>query len=356
MKVAILGAGFAGLGMSWYLRHYTTGSARIDFFDPNPIGGGASRISLGLLHPYMGKHARQHLEAPRCLKEVHRLMTDSAQAVNGPLITSKGVLRPAIKPDQIEAFKKRADEYDDLEWLDQKEAQKQIPNLTLPKEGGALYIKEALTVNVEKYLEGLWLTAAKHGAQFTKLTVLKKDQFASYDRVVIALGANALDFEVLKGIPMTRVKGQVIQLKWPSNLPPLPMSLSGAGQLIMSEDHKSCFAGSTYEREFTDIKSTPEEARKTILAKINPFFPHLNDAEMLGCQARVRASSKTRLPLLGKLNEKVWFMTGLGSKGFFCHAWAARQFVQAMILNDTKHISDELLCTLEGFGQPPQKS
>ncbi len=346
MKVAILGAGFGGLAAGWFLTHYTTGKARIDFFDPNPLGVGASRIALGMVNPYMGKIAKRNFGTTRALRELHRLISASTKEMNGPLVSSNGILRPAITDEIIAAFKERANEYDDLEWLDKKSALELIPEMTLPGHGGALYVKGGITVNIEKYIEGLWLACVRHAAKFTRLTVLKKDQLAPYDRVLIALGANALDFEVLKTLPMTRVKGQIIQLEWPKGVAPLKMNLSGEGQIIMSQDYESCFVGSTYEHDFTDSRAHPEEARRQILAKIHPFYPALENAKMIACRARMRASSKSRLPIIGQLNEKVWYITGLGSKGFFYHGWAGKMAAQAMIMNDIRYIHPDFLCQL----------
>ncbi len=357
MKVAILGAGFGGLATGFFLKHYSTGQNRVDFFDPNPIGAGASRIALGLVNPYMGKEAKRNFATTRSLRELHKLLGASAKEMNGPLVTARGILRPATKDATINAFKMRAKEHPkDLEWLDKNAALEHIPELSLPEHGGALHIKDGLTINIEAYMEGLWLASARYAASFTKVSVLTKEQLIPYDRVLIALGANALDFDVLKSLPMTRVKGQVLQLEWPKDLSPLKMSLAGEGQLVMAPDFASCYVGSTYERDFKNMKASPKNAHKEIMAKVNRFYPALKDAKVLSCRARVRASSKTRLPLIGQLNEKVWFLTGLGSKGFFYHAWAGKMAAQAMIMNDTNYVSPEFLCHLPEANAPQPQS
>lgn len=356
MKVAILGAGFGGLAAGYFIKHYSIGQTRVDFFDPNPLGTGASRIALGMVNPYMGREAKRSHATTRSLRELHRLLTVSAKEMNQPLVISQGILRPATSDKTIEAFKARANEYEELDWLDKQEALKHIPELNLPDNGGALYIKDGITVDIAAYMEGLWLASARYAAQFTKLTVLKKDQLASYDRVLIALGANSLDFDVLKALPMTRVKGQVLQLEWPKNLSPLKMNLSGEGQVVMAPDYESCFVGSTYEHDFKDVKAHPAQAQKEIMKKINRFYPALKNAKVLSCRARVRASSKTNLPLIGQLNEKVWFLTGLGSKGFFYHGWTGKMVAQAMIMNNTDYIHPDFLCRLPDINAPQPQS
>jgi len=355
MKIAILGGGFAGISLAWYLCDHTMGSAVIDIYDPSPVTMGASRISLGILNPYMGRQAKKAWEADHCVTEAHRMLTESAQALNAPLILAKGLLRPACTPEQITEFQARAAEYSDTEWWNKTLCEKHIPGLHVPFQGGGLYIPHAVTIHVEQYLRGLLAHVTRHSVRYLRLTVLGKDALVPYDRVVIALGANALDFAALKGLPITRVKGQILQLAWPDYLPPLPMSLSGEGQIVMAPDHKSCFVGSTYERDFKDVKADPEFARQEILRKISPFFPALAQAPILGCRARMRASTRSHLPLLGKVNDKVWFYTGLGSKGLLYHAFASRIFAHALILNNPALIVPELFYQLESTPNEPQQ-
>lgn len=354
MKVAILGGGYAGLSLAWYICNYALGSARIDIFDPAPVAMGASRISLGLLHPFLGKQAKKAWMASRAIRDVHKLITEAAAKTRSPIVTTSGVLRPATNPDMISAFQERAEEFpNEVKWWDKEECEAKIPGMELPDGGGGLYIQKAVTINVPLYLRGIWVASARHSVQYLKLSVLGKDTLAPYDRVVVALGANTLDFGVLNALPMTRVKGQVIEVKWPDDLPPLPMSLSGEGQMVMMPGNKSCLLGSTYEREFKDFKGDPDFARDEIFRKIAPFFPQITKQPILSCRARMRGSTKTRLPLLGKVNEKVWFFTGLGSKGLLYHAMAAKQFAQALMLDDPSQIMPELHHSLE---QPQQQS
>ncbi len=61
MKIAIIGAGFAGLAGAYYLSEHF----QVTLFDLKGIGGGASGISSGLLHPYPGEKGRRSWHAAR---------------------------------------------------------------------------------------------------------------------------------------------------------------------------------------------------------------------------------------------------------------------------------------------------
>ena len=67
MKVAIVGAGFSGLACAWHLLHMQTEPPQVTLFDRKGIGGGASEITAGLIHPlpeqtqcFTGEHERSH--------------------------------------------------------------------------------------------------------------------------------------------------------------------------------------------------------------------------------------------------------------------------------------------------------
>ncbi|XP_039164619.1 uncharacterized protein LOC120291399 [Eucalyptus grandis] len=57
LRYAVLGAGFAGLSVAWHLLRHSPEKLhlRIDIYDESGIGGGASGIAGGLLHPYSPK-------------------------------------------------------------------------------------------------------------------------------------------------------------------------------------------------------------------------------------------------------------------------------------------------------------
>ncbi len=69
----ILGAGFAGLAVCWYL--LKKGNAEVTLFDRQGPGAGASGASAGLLHPYTGPHARVPWEGLDAFQSAKRLIT-----------------------------------------------------------------------------------------------------------------------------------------------------------------------------------------------------------------------------------------------------------------------------------------
>ncbi|MFZ0564968.1 MAG: FAD-binding oxidoreductase [Chlamydiales bacterium] len=353
MRIAILGAGFAGLAVTWFLTHYTEGSATIDLYDPEPIGGSNSGLSAGLFHAYIGKQAHRSWEANKGIKETHRLITEASHALQSPIVLSKGILRPAISLQQITDFKECAKKYSEVQWWDKKKCEEQVSGLLLPEEGGGLFISEGLTIDVPAYIEGLWKACALMGTQYHQQAMVQPHHLESYDRVLIALGATSKNFPLLKSLPISPVKGQILELKWPKNSIALPFSLNSQKYLIMARGGETCFVGATYERNFTSPLPDQEKAAAEIMPKITAFFPSLADAQIVGCRAGIRACTQNHLPLAGKISDKFYFFTGLGSRGLLYHSWLGKQVARAILTQDPRHFPDEIHFQLESNNKTP---
>ncbi len=334
MKIAVLGAGYAGLSLSWHLLHESQSSVIVDIFDPLPIGSGASGYSSGLLHAYAGQHAKRSWEASLGMHATHDLISAAATAIASPLVLSHGILRPAGTEEQQKDFLKAAESNPDLEWWSQAKCLEKIPELTFPsKEGGGIFIKTGLTLHTKLYLEGLWQAIAKAGGRHIKTAVTSLEQIKKYDRIVFCLGAETINAGKLLEInlPVKAIKGQLLKIKWPDGLPPLPFSLVGKGYIVMSHDSHFCYAGATFEKEFQTKEPDLKIARELIMSKILPFFPPLENAEIVDCYAGLRATTASHLPLVDTLGNNRWVFTALGSKGLLWHSFLGQRLARAIL-------------------------
>ena len=82
VRYAVLGAGFAGLSAAWHLLKQSPkdSNIRVDIYDEAGIGGGASGVSGGLLHPYSPK-AKLLWRAADCWSESLNLLSAAEAAV-----------------------------------------------------------------------------------------------------------------------------------------------------------------------------------------------------------------------------------------------------------------------------------
>ncbi len=326
MKIACIGAGFAGLGVSFALLHRSLAQVKLDLFDSTPIAEGVSGLSSGLLNPYAGMHANRLWKATEGLSATHALITEATRAIGSSCLISNGILRPALTDEQERDFRRSAERHEKCFWWEGAECEKKVTGLQCR---GGLYIEEGLTLDVRKYLQGLYQACVLKGAQFFMRKVENLDELSSYDHIILAAGGS---LQEMAALPTTLIKGQLLEMKWPEGIPPLFCSLISKGYLVMGREGKTCFAGTTYEKNFDDPNPNPSYAIPKIKEKIVSFFPSLADAEILSVRAGVRITSqKNHLPIIGKLREKLWIFGAVGSKGLLYHAWLGDCLAQALL-------------------------
>ncbi|HXF28386.1 MAG TPA: FAD-dependent oxidoreductase [Chlamydiales bacterium] len=320
MKIAVIGAGFAGLGASWHLLekgHVVT------IFDAKGIGAGASGIAAGLLHPYVGVRAKKSWRADAAMTETLKLLKIASQF--GPVASFSGILRPAIGEAQITDFQKTAATYSDAEWWDEARVQTIMP-LLLPR--AALFVRSGVAVDSGAYLTNLWQACKGAGAQLQIQQIEALSQLNEFDHVLISVGASIQKFCSLPGVSI--VKGQVLELKKQETL---PYAISAGAYVVFSKN--SVFAGATFEHEFSDLNPEKELAEKMIRPKLAVFCPKIAKWPLVDCRAAGRVSTGDRMPLIHRVSERVTAITGLGSKGLLYHAYCGKMFSERLSLQST---------------------
>lgn len=276
MKIAIIGNGFAGFAAAHYLKPY----GEITVFDKEGIS--ASRIAAGLLHKFVGMHAKKNLFADEALQLSLDLILPK---------TKTGLLRIAQNEEQAEWFKKAARDY---------------PEEVIQRDEKSIWIENAWVVDCPKYLSTL---------DYIKRDIASLDELQEYDKVVLCTGSAVSE---LWELPIHKIGGQLLEITG-SPAPDTP--ISGQIYLIPLEDR--IIVGSTYER-------TPQDAVEVLLPKLAEIQPEFKVNEVLTVKKAFRASAPGHLPLVKQLNEKTWAFTGLGSKGLLYHAYYARQLASKM--------------------------
>lgn len=314
MQIAILGAGFSGVAVAWNL--VQNKQLQVHLYDPSGVGGEASKIAAGLLHKYSGAHAKLNrfgIESEAASRELIKIAEEALQST---VILSKGILRVALNEEKKQEYSERAKQYEDCRWVEPKECLA----LTHGSVGhSGLFIQDGLTIDCFKYLQGLWKATEKMGAKFFDSPIEKLSQLSHYDAIVVATGATALQFKELSHLKVTAVKGQLLEFVWP-NVEPLDICLNAEAYITMMPGGKACVAGSTYEKTFTSTSAELKLAKELLLPKITALYPPLQNAEIIGCRAGLRASTPDHLPLIGQFGDKLFVITGMGSKGLLYHA------------------------------------
>lgn len=345
MRVAVLGAGYAGLSVTWHLLLHSQGVATIDLFDPVPLGTGASGLSSGLLHYFTGKKATKPPLADQGLNSTHALITEASKALNQRIVASCGILRPASDSEQAEIFKQRAQEFpNELEWWEKAQCELTVPGISIPSHLGSLFIKNGVTIDNTAYVQGLWEACASLGTQYYDELIEKlQDIEEFYDAIVVTPGANADMLPELQHLPLSKVKGQLLEITWPSDTPLLPFSVNAKKYMVTNTKNGTCILGATFEHNFTTDEIDEQTAYQEIMPPIIELFPSLKNVPITHCYAGFRSSSSTRLPIISRVKEKLWFLGGLGSKGLLYHGITGDMLAQAVLKQSLAYIAKEFL-------------
>lgn len=329
MKIAVVGAGFCGLAVTWHLLAHLAKTPRlqVEIFDYKGIGKGTSGIAAGLLHPYAGAHAKLNWRGLEGFQATQELLQISSQTLGRPVIAKdKGILRLALNSGQFADFQKCAKKFPtDTEWLEVPACQQLAPGIPLYP---GLWIKTGLTVYTSLYLQGLWQACVKRGAIFKPDKIHSLSELSEFDMVIVTTGYETLQIQELSTLPLNLVKGQVLELSWPRNHAPLSCALNSHVYMLMSESKTSCLIGATYEKGHQSPTIDVEFALKELLPKAIELFPPLKEASVLNCYAGMRAVTPLHRPLMQCIKPSLWVLTGMGSKGLLYHSLFAKELVQ----------------------------
>lgn len=325
MSIAIIGAGFCGLATAWHLLQKRP-SLTITIFDEVGIGGGASGMAAGLMHPFAGAHAKLNFEGHLAFSSACTLLAAASKALgNLPVADQRGFLRLALSETQKKDFAECAKKHQMVKWMSPQQCQELVPHVAFEP---GIWIEEAAVVNCPLYLQGLWKACEEQGAQFEKVRIENLQQLAGFDNVILAVGAAIAQMSDLR---VCLVKGQLLELTWPEKVPSLPYAINSQAYLVMHPNGRSCFAGSTFERGFKSCAPNVEVARQEILPKAFALFPPLERSSIIDCKAGVRVSTPNHLPLIARIDPRTWAITGMGSKGLLYHALFAKRLADTLL-------------------------
>ncbi len=326
MKIAIIGAGFSGMAVAWHLLEAF--KAQITFFDSAGIGGGASGIAAGLLHPYAGLHCKLNWNGLEGYEAAYNLLTAAAHVHPAPVFCKSGLIRIALDEANLKDYAFCAASHPMVKMLSTDEVLKLVPG-AVSRPG--IYIESALTVYSEAYLQSLWKLCLKKESRLELAAICSLEDLSEFDLIVVSAGAATLNIKELSHLPLSIVKGQLLEVEWPEQLPIPSAPVNSQAYIVMNLDKRSCIIGATYERTVANDKPNLQKAIHEIIPKAAAMIPALKEAKIFNCRSALRASTPDHKPYLKKINSKCWVLAGMGSKGLLYHAYYANKLVQEII-------------------------
>jgi len=311
MKIAVIGAGLAGLGVSYFLLENK--DVEVTLFDQKGIGGGASGVCSGLLHPYPGMAARRSCHADEALRVAKGLIQVAEKSTPLVVAHQNGIWRHAQSPEQRERLNDHVDEFGDIESVD----------------GERFLIHSGITVSLDGYLDGLWKACSKRGAILKLKKIESLEELKSFDQIIVAAGWGVREFFPKEELGVKFMKGQTLLVE---GAPPFERSFISKGYIAHLGLTNQFEVGSTYEREFVDDQPDLPLAQKLLEQNLSV---HAKEGKIIGGKAGVRVLSTTHyLPIIKKMDEKNYVFTGLGSRGLLYHGYYGRQLANTLLSNN----------------------
>ncbi|XP_030546650.1 putative thiamine biosynthesis oxidoreductase ThiO isoform X1 [Rhodamnia argentea] len=395
LRYAVLGAGFAGLSVAWHLLRHSPEELhlRVDIYDESGIGGGASGIAGGLLHPYSPK-VKLLWQGAECWKECLKLLKIAERVVHkrnsnpqnvklewnlgDSIIRRRGILRPAMDAKHLDTLTNNAQNclpFCKIESIDKDAAEALVPNMKVPF-NSVFHMPEAVNIHPLCYLQALFLACQDLVEEMSTSSFGGKELYmhrksidrlcdfeGEYDAVIVCLGAKADLLSELSGrLPLRTCRGVIAHLQLPDNSGETypdhsPSILADAWLAIQGP--QDIFVGSTWEWKSRNYSSdvSAEEASTALgqlLPKASAIYPKIMDWSFVGAKAGIRAmpplTSLGSLPVLGRIDDlvvgnhscKYWFFGGLGARGLLYHGLLGKLMAQAVLFNDETLLPVEL--------------
>lgn len=314
MQIAIIGAGFAGLSVAWHFLQKTNCTTTL--FEKKQIGGGASGMATGLIHPYAGEQGRRSLFASEGIDAAKELFAVAEEKLGEKVILHTGILRHTQNEAQQSMFSSHCQTYGDVE----------------KRSAHRFLITSGMTIDCSYYLEGLWRALVERGVKLVVKEITDLSSLKSFDSIVVTAGAGSKLFPELQFLNMSALKGQVLKCCAPHTVDLPEASSICKGYVALSQDPKICYIGSTYQRgDFTD-RPEPDLAKEELFPKIASFFPSVSDLKVVECKVGFRATRLGHyLPIATRVRGNIWALTAMGSRGLLYHGYFGKELVDQML-------------------------
>jgi len=169
---------------------------------------------------------------------------------------------------------------------------------------------------------------------------LNQEKKSGFDDLIIANGIGLTKY--LSGLKIS--KGQLVGLRGDQPID-LDLPINSAGY-ILPKINNVTWVGSTHEREFNDIDICHKTGRELIEKTNKNFNINLEGSDNMLMEARLRIGSKDRLPLAGKIEENIYTIGALGSRGFSLGPLLG-DYIASLINNSPSPISSGVALAIE---------
>lgn len=303
MKIAVVGEGISGLAVAFYLKDH----AHITMFSK---GKGASYAAAGMMHKFVGDTGHKSIYAD----EAFLASSDILQSLKNDFYKKTPIIRKILNPEMKEGFLNYLQ--NDLEFLDEEH----------------VLIKDGFLIDVPVYLHRLKQYLQHHHVQFHQKWIDQSCVFEEFDYVIYCAGYGVK--QLVPDLKMKYLKGQSLIYE------PLfqhEMPLIAKGYLAPFSD--KVVIGSTYERAFESEDPCYEKAMELLKEPLHLHFQpyHVHTPKDVVSGVRV-AHPNFNHPKIIKKTEKLFVVTGLGSRGLLYHGFLGKILKDYLVNHHTSSV------------------
>ena len=337
MRVVVIGAGVAGLGIAWRLLQE---GCAVTILERSQPGAGASWAAAGMLAVTAELEDAAEPERALALRAsalwpafAAELEAASGRAV---FLAADGALLLAADAAELEAMAARAN--GDLRLVGPGEARALVPLLG-PTVGG-LWSPHEAHVDNRALIEALAIAVLKAGGVILPnepgVSIEKRagravgvlSPYRRYDADAILVAAGAWS-GLLDQIPIAPVKGEVIALAPPPGASLPGPVVWGAGVYCVPR-HGRLLVGATAEEAGFDTGLT-DAGKNRLRRAAESLMPSLEAWDLADHWAGLRPKSPDRLPLLGPVAEGLFAASGQYRNGILFTPAIAREMADIML-------------------------
>ena len=344
-KIAVIGSGIAGSSAAYAAANY---GAKVDVYEfDEAIASGASSNPVAAMYPRFSANNSPYAH----LIAQSYFFADKLYSCFPTAYTRSGVLFSHSNKHQKEWIDSmmELERGDIFEWLNHDQME---DNFGLKSEGLKVYqggyliprliCNELLDHSNIKIFKSHCFENWNIKNSKIALEFFNQSNANEYDALIIASGPGLLNL-----IPDLKIsKGQLIGLQGSQDIN-LNLPLNSEGYILPALDGVT-WIGSTYERNFIDMKPSIDSGNELLSRTENNFQITLNSNKKMLMESRFRLGTKDRLPIAGKLapNNNIYVLGALGSRGFSL-APLLGEFIASQIHNSPNPISTGIALTVD---------
>ncbi len=328
--ILIIGAGLIGLSVAWRAAQR---GARVTVLEAGTAGGGASHVAAGMLAPVteaeVGEAGRRLLELSLASLERWPAFAAELHEATGIDVGLRrtGALVLARDADEAEALERelafRLELGLDVERLRPSEARRREPALA-PTLRLALDVPGDASVDPRRVLEALATACRAEGVELREGARVGALGELDAGRVVVAAGAWTA--ELLPGVPVRPVKGQLLRLRDPRGPGLVDRVLRFEGGYLVPRGDGGYVLGATMEERGFDTTVTAGGVYE-LLRDAHELVPGISELVVEQALAGLRPGTPDNLPIVEE-RDGVVVACGHGRNGVLLAPLTAEMVVE----------------------------